>query len=143
VEKFLPEKFWNEEYDDAKPESLSARIGVDEDGQPREYIERDKGKIEDYEKIERSRLRPSLSALYKARSNLVHCGEPLPTSIVVGLHDRIPAEAVQELLQKALGIKSKDRVPTLLTLERLVAYCLVEFLSHSRDESSMKELNDA
>ena len=127
VEDYLPEKFWEEENDDAKPEHLSAWVGTDDDGHPREHIERDQGKIQDYEKIDRSRLRGILRALYNARSGLSHRGEPLPASIVVGLSDRIPVEATHELIRAAQG--GEDRIPPLLALERLVSYCLVEFLA--------------
>jgi hypothetical protein len=143
VEEFLPESFWEEEFDDAKPESLKAWVGPDDSGQAREHIERDPGKIEDYEKIDRLRLRQVLRAMYDARSALVHSGEPLPSTIVVGLGNRIPAEAAQELLRTALQGVTQDRVPTLLAIERLVAYSLTEFLSRSGKGDSQSDASDA
>lgn len=115
IQENIPDKFWSETQDDAKPHSLSDET------------------LEKWEKIERNSLARSLRNIYVARSKLIHEGVRFPASIVLGLFQRIPAEAMYELFEdpEAQGV-SLPTIPPLLTFERLVSYTLVNYLKIAR-----------
>jgi hypothetical protein len=129
VEENLPNHFWSEREDDAKPNYLSIIIGPGPDGYGRPYVSESNLAIQEWEKIEKGSLRQSLRKIYDARSNLIHRGIRLPASIVIGHFPKIPADAFSETMEASMD-KSKPllQIPPLITLERLVSYSLVEFL---------------
>lgn len=113
----VPERFWSETEDDAKPDYLTSII--ESSGQER--ISHSDTSMRDWEKIEKESLTRVLGDIYNARSKLIHEGIQLPASIVVGHFQRLPIEAI-ETLEEGL------QIPPLLTFERLVSYSMVEFL---------------
>lgn len=115
VEKYTPGRFYNETEDDAKPYDL---------------IDNSFASLQKWERIERKELKPVLRNIYDARSRLIHEGIRLPSYISIGHFRKISAEAVTELLAVIINDKGETsrKVPPLLTFERLVSYCLVEFL---------------
>jgi len=112
VNENVPEHFWSEEEDDAKPE---------------EYTKFKTIPGSDYsnnlEKIEKVKLKQVLNDIYTARSQLIHEGIRLPQSISFGL-SLISVEALTEVTRTSHFLE----IPTLLTFERLVSYSMVEFL---------------
>ena len=117
VNENVPERFWSEKEDDAKPDYLTKII--ESSGQER--ISRSDTTIQEREKIEKESLAQVLRDIYTARSKLIHEGIRLPSSIVVGHFQWLPIDAI-ETLEEGL------QIPPLLTLERLVSYSMVEFL---------------
>lgn len=117
----LPEHFWDETEDDAKPDGYYTIFN----GEGKETTERLNITIADDEKIERDNLKQVLRAIYNVRSSLVHDGIQLPVKIVVGHYPLIPIEVIGEEMKK---------IPPLLTFERLVSYAMVEFLRRQRGE---------
>ena len=88
--------------------------------------------IQEYEKINRSKLKNTLDEIYRARSRFVHEGIKLPSSIVLGHFRNLPADAINEAVAKASESESVAailQIPPLITLERLVSLTLVEFLN--------------
>jgi len=126
VTENLPEHFWSERQDDAKPEYLTSVIGPGPDGKGEERISRADITIQDFEKIEKEDLKKALRAIYDARSGLVHEGIRLPESIVIGHFRRVPVGVLGEMMP--FGNQAKQKLPPLLTFERLVSYSMVEFL---------------
>lgn len=112
VNENVPERFWSEKEDDAKPDYLTKII--ESSGQER--ISRSDTTIQEREKIEKESLAQVLRDIYTARSKLIHEGIRLPASIVVGHFQWLPIEA------------EGTQIPPLLTFERLVSYSMVEFL---------------
>ena len=87
--------------------------------------------IQDYEKIEKAKIKRTLDEIYKARSKLVHEGKRLPASIMIGHFRRLPFDAFGELIGQtpdAKDVSSTIKLPPFITLERLASYTLVEFL---------------
>jgi len=117
VNENVPERFWSEKEDDAKPDYLTKII--ESSGQER--ISRSDITIQEWEKIEKRKSSKVLRDIYTARSKLIHEGIRLPSSIVVGHFQWLPIDAI-ETLEEGL------QIPPLLTLERLVSYSMVEFL---------------
>jgi len=113
----MPERFWSEKEDDAKPDYLTSIL--ESPGQER--ISHSDISIWDLEKIEKENLTRMLRVIYNARSKLIHKGIRLPASIVVGHFQWLPTEAI-EILEEGL------QIPPLLTFERLVSHSMVEFL---------------
>jgi hypothetical protein len=110
----LPEVFWSELEDDAKPNYPHADV-----------------LIRDWEKIKRKDLKRTLDNIYQARSELVHQGNPLPRNIVIGHFALIPPDLVEFILEPASAENNpmvNSQIPPLITFERLVSYCMVEFL---------------
>ncbi len=130
VTENLPEQYWSETQDDAKPEYFTSVIGFGPDGKGEERISRADITIQDFEKIEKVDLKISLREIYDARSGLVHGGIRLPESIVIGHSKKVPIGAFSEMMPIGIGNqrKGKPKIPPLLTFERLVAYSMVEFL---------------
>ncbi len=121
VNENVPEHFWSETEDDAKPDYLTGIIGSS--GQEN-FLHSDTT-IRDWEKIEKESLTRVLRDIYTARSKLIHEGIRLPSSIVVGHFHSVPIEAIEE----------GPRIPPLLTFERLVSYSMVEFLRKQQEHS--------
>jgi len=130
VTDHLPEQYWSETHDDAKPEHFTSVIGVGPDGKGEERISRVDMTIHDFEKIEKNDLKTTLREIYDTRSGLVHGGIRLPESIVIGHSRNVPIGAISEIMPTGIGnqAKKKLKIPPLLTFERLVAYSMVEFL---------------
>jgi len=130
VEEYLPESFWSETDDDAKPDYLFGIIGLGPDGRGIERIEHSSTTLNDYEKIEKKDLEATLHNIYSARSNLVHQGMRFPASIVIGHFRQVPGAVVDELMEMKLKQPSTSRpaIPPLLTFERLVSLSLVSYL---------------
>jgi hypothetical protein len=80
INENVPKRFWSETEDDAKPDYFHSNIT-----------------IQDWEKIEKGRLKKVLRNIYTDRSKLIHEGIRLPASIVVGLFRGIPIEAISEI----------------------------------------------
>lgn len=134
VRENLPDAFWSEEEDDAKPNYLSGVISAGPNGMGRECIRHSDKTIQEWERIDKASLKDTLDRIYSARSKFVHEGVRFPASIVIGHFRRIRPEAMDEVFQTRLteptgGEKVFLNVPPLLTFERLVSYSLVEFLS--------------
>ena len=150
VEDNLPDSFWSEVFDDAKPHRIVPIIGPRDDEFEKEHLLRLAGKLEEYEKIDKANLGKTLRNVYNARSSLVHEGKRFPASIVVGHFAGIPAEALDEIMTAAknvvtppakpidhLVLPSGDKwvlpptrldVPPLQTFERLVSRTLTNYL---------------
>jgi hypothetical protein len=115
VNENLPEVFWSETEDDAKPGGYGS----------------DKS-IHEWEKIDKAALKNTLNSIYSARSKLVHEGVRFPASIVMGHFRLLPSYALPEILEAGLtgvdGQEASLRVPPLLTFERLASRSLIEFL---------------
>lgn len=133
IRENLPEHFWSETEDDAKPDYMNIVVGAGPDGRGREYVSHADLTIRDRERIDRNVLPRTLNNVYAARSKLIHEGVRLPASIVMGHYRMLPREAVEEamaeLLQSSgLGASPPLPMPPLITFERLVSYSMVEFL---------------
>jgi hypothetical protein len=128
VTKNVPERFWTETQDDAKPEYLTSIIGLGKEGKGEERISRSDITIQDFEKAEKEDLKKALRAIYEARSGLVHEGIRLPESIMIGHFRRLPVGVLGEITPLGDQAKRKLKIPPLLTFERLVSYSMVEFL---------------
>ena len=130
VQEYLPESYWLETEDDAKPDYLIRVIGVGPDGQGEEKIEHSDISLQEYERLDRNNIEETLRYIYSARSKLIHEGKRFPAGIVIGHFRRVPAKAFIEMME----IKSKQlnnsypKVPPLLTFERLVSISLVNYL---------------
>ncbi len=133
VQENIPDKFWSETHDDAKPSYVTGMMGSGPHGTGQLTFSLADKTLEKWERIERNDLAHSLRSIYAARSKLVHEGARLPASIVLGLFQMIPTEAMFELFKN-----SEDRevplpiIPPLLTFERLVSYTLVNYLKLAR-----------
>lgn len=134
VKDHLPESFWSETQDDAKPDYLAGIIEPCPDGRGRERIVHSDIALKDYEKIEKDKLEETLRNIYSARSNLVHQGVRFPASIVVGHFRRVPGAAFDELMEISLKQPNNPRpaIPPLLTFERLVSLSIVNYLMNYR-----------
>jgi hypothetical protein len=131
----IPELFWTESEDDAKPDYSYSL--VDSQG-PRTV--RSELTIPVWEKIEKENLKRVLKVIYDGRSRLVHAGIRLPDTIVSGHFIGIPIEAAVELLaQRPDSSKQELRIPPVLTFERLVSYTLVEFLGRQGRPSEITQ----
>ena len=128
VTENLPEHFWSETQDDAKPEYLTSVIGPGSDGKGEERISRADITIQDFEKIEKKHLKRSLRDVYDTRSGLVHEGIRFPESIVMGLFRRLPVGVFGEISPFGNQARRKHKIPPLLAFERLISYSMVEFL---------------
>jgi hypothetical protein len=138
VTENLPERFWSETQDDAKPEYLTSIIGPGPDGKGEERISRADITIQDFEKIKREDLKKALRAVYDARSSLVHEGVRFPESIVMGYFRYVPAGVLGEMTSRGFKEKWKPEIPPLLTFERLVSHSMVEFLRKQDDKSKQE-----
>jgi hypothetical protein len=133
----VPETFWSETEDDAKPDYLQIVVGPGPDGRGREYVSHANLEIQEWEQIEKDTLKQALGRIYDARSKLIHEGNRLPASIVVGHFRRVPGGAFDEILERGLTNTAAEsnltlHIPPLITFERLVNYCMVEFLRKQR-----------
>jgi hypothetical protein len=129
VEENIPDSFWSDKEDDAKPNYLTIVVGLGPDGHGRPYVSESNLAIQEWEKIEKGNLRQVLRKIYDARSNLIHRGIRLPASIVIGHFSRIPVEALNETMTASMDpSKPLLQIPPLITLERLVSYSMVEYL---------------
>ena len=155
VKDYLPDSFWSETCDDAKPHRMEVVFGQTSDEFERKRLLRLAGWMEEYEKIDRNSLGKALRNVYDARSKLIHEGVRLPESIVVGHYPGIPVEALDEMMQafqKTRDQKPEQQsgspslqepvrssetespifrldVPPLLTFERLVSCTLTNYLA--------------
>lgn len=128
VTENLPEQFWAEKEDDAKPHYLTSVIWPGQDGKGEERISHSDIAINDFEKIEKVHLKRTLREVYDARSGLVHEGIRLPESIVIGHFRNLPVGVLGEMTAFGNQTKRKPKIPPLLTFERLVSYSMVDFL---------------
>ena len=134
IYNYLPEAFWTDTEDNAKPEYISTLIVAGSDGKGKEeFIHSDKT-IQEYEKINRNKIKKTLDEIYKARSKLVHEGINLPSNIVLGHYRYLPFDAFSESMTTTSEHKPVG-IPPLITLERLVSYTLVEFLNRNEPEN--------
>lgn len=133
VQNNLPEVFWNETEDDAKPDYVYSVIAAGPDGKGREYMRHSDKTIQKWERIEKNKLKQALDNIYNARSEFVHEGARFSASIMVGHFRKIPFEATKDMFEAKYSATSGQeivlKVPPLLTFERLVSYTLIEFLS--------------
>ncbi len=128
VTENLPEQFWDEKEDDAKPHYLSSVIWPGQDGKGEERISHSDIAINVFEKIEKVHLKRTLREVYDGRSGLVHEGIRLPESIVIGHFQNLPVGILGEMTAFGNQTKRKPKIPPLLTFERLVSYSMVDFL---------------
>ena len=79
-------------------------------------------------------MEKTLSNIYQARSKLIHEGERLPASIVLGHFRRVPVEAFDEMSKMFPNHQDETYmpIPPLLTFERLVSQSLVNYLIKSQ-----------
>jgi hypothetical protein len=129
VNKYCPDKFYSEEIDDAKPDRLYSVIT--EKGKS---IKKESKKIEDLEKFDKSELKKILRNAYNARSRFVHSGDRIKAMIIVGHYNHYPVATLSEIQQAYSELVGDDinydsYIPPLLTLERLVSYSIVNFIS--------------
>lgn len=128
-----PEYFWTEDKDDAKPDYASSVVGPSGIQTIRSDIT-----IRAEEKIPREYFEEVLKKTYHSRSKLVHEGTRFPSWITYGLFRGYSVQvisALPELIKKPQD-KEEVHIPTLLTFERLVSYCLVGFLRQGQDKHS-------
>ena len=118
----VPEAFFDETDDDAKPDYLTSILGPGPDGMGKEEISHSDITIRQWERINKADVKRTLSKIYGARSRLVHEGKRLPESIVVGHFRSLPSGAVSEMMHPPLPLSP------LMTFERLVSYSMVGFL---------------
>lgn len=142
VFKNLPDTFWSDTEDDAKPDYIYGIITAGPDGMGKENIRHSDKAIHELEKIDRASLKDTLDRIYSARSEFVHEGVRFPMSIVIGHFRQIPWATVDELFEKrsadSTGSKLFLDVPPLLTFERMVSYSLVGFLSGQTYDGNSK-----
>jgi len=127
VTENVPDLFWSEKQDDAKPYYYTQVFGLGVNGTANVSFLPPDLSIKKYEKIEIESLKNVLRNVYKARSRLIHEGIRLPASIVVGLFKQLPPEAFITSIREEK--QTTQQVPPLLTFERLVSYTIVEFLN--------------
>lgn len=134
VSENVPERFWIEIKDDAKPDYLTSVF--ESSGQER--ISHSNDTISYLEKIKKENLAQVIQDIYKARSNLIHGGIRLPAGIEVGLFRMLPTDVIGEIVQAQHEDQTKFSlsIPPLITLERLVSYSMVEFLRKQQDRST-------
>jgi len=130
VGKYAPERFFNENVDDAKPDYLTVIVERGPDGLGRPYVSHSPISLKDREKIEKKDLKSVLRNIYDARSRLIHKGIRLPSYISIGHFPKISAETAAELTAAIIKDKGETsrKIPPLLTFEKLVSYSMVEFL---------------
>ena len=132
ISENLPEKFWTESEDDAKPEHIYSIIKPGDDGRGKEEIRRSEMTINQWEKIQKDNLSKILNNIYDTRSKLVHEGIRFPAHIVIGHYEQIPINAQNQMMASLLKAGQSDEffldVPPLLTFERLVSYTMIEYL---------------
>ena len=85
VQENIPDNFYTETEDDAKPDYYTTIIKGGDNGFGKEDVLRSETTIQKWEKIEKNSLEKVLRSIYKERSKLVHEGIRLPQSIVLGL----------------------------------------------------------
>ena len=134
VKENLPERFWTETEDDAKPDYLFGIVESGPDGRGRERILHSDKALNDFEKIKKGELKKVLRKIYSVRSNFIHQGVRFPDSIVVGHFRRVPVAAFHELMEGKLKKPNNfhPAMPPLLTFERLVSLSLVNYLMKCR-----------
>lgn len=115
----VPEYFWTDKEDDAKPYYLERLYAEGE------QISHNDITIKDHEKIKKENLNKTLTNIYDARSKLVHVGKNLPANIINGHFTLLPFDKAIEMTKEEMNIV---RLPPLLTFERLVSYSMVEFI---------------
>ena len=129
----VPEAYWSEREDNAKSAHVRSVTYPSLNGRSEEKLDRSDLSIHEWERIDRDRLKETLGAIYKARSEFVHEGRAFPPRIAVGLGPWIAAKAAHDSSVahrlSLQGRASRPSIPPLLTFERLVSYCMVEFLS--------------
>jgi len=118
----VPDVFFAETEDDAKPDYLTDIVKLGPDGLGKEEISHSDIRIHQWERIEKADLKRTLRNIYDARSRLVHEGVRLPESIVIGHFRSLPLEASAEMTKLPLPL------PPLITFERLISHSMVEFL---------------
>ncbi|TKJ43768.1 hypothetical protein CEE35_08480 [Candidatus Aerophobetes bacterium Ae_b3b] len=130
VTKNVPEHFWKETEDDAKPHYLTRTVWPDPSDSGPEHIFYSPATLQDWERIKKEDLVLVMRNIYKVRSQLIHNGIRLPESIVIGHSREVGAEASVELTEAIMKNKRKIslNIPPLLTFEKLVSYSMVEFL---------------
>lgn len=132
VEKFIPDGFWDQSEDDAKPDYLYGLIGGDESGKGKLTISPSDKTLQPYELFPKDKLKSVLRSVYDARSRLVHSGVRLPPSIVLGHYRLIPAGAFEEVMEsRRQDGEPSLQIPPLQTFERLVSETLVNYLIQS------------
>jgi len=132
VKENVPQRFWSENEDDAKPDRLIGVVGPGPDGLGRVEFSRSDIRIRQWERIKAEDLTGAIDQIYEARSRLIHEGIRLPSSIVIGHFPSIPVEALEETMRitaEKNETRKAQHIPPLLTFERLVSYSMVEFLS--------------
>ncbi len=135
VYEYLPESYWNEMTDDAKPDYLNTFIIAGKDGRGEMQTQPSDKSIHDFEKINRNNLKKTLDRVYDARSKLVHEGVRLPSSIVIGHFTKVPGEALDEMWELKQATEKSSQVlpiPPLITFERLTSYTLIGFLNRQQ-----------
>ena len=141
VFKNLPDTFWSDTEDDAKPDYLSSMIIAGPNGMGKEEKYRSGKTIMEFEKIDKASLKKTLDIIYSTRSKFVHEGVRFPPSIVAGHFSRIPEAAFEELVGKAFTVSASDElfldVPPLLTFERMVSYSLIGFLHNQTHDKKV------
>ncbi len=130
VRENVPERFWSETEDDAKPDYPSVIYGKSADGITEERVAHSDITLWESEKISRDSLEAVLGAIYSARSKMVHEGIPLPKSIVIGHFRDIPVDIFSQIMPEG-DITKRLAIPPLLTFERLTSYLIIEFLRKS------------
>jgi hypothetical protein len=123
----IPEKFWSENIDDAKPDYhfqvIRSSTGPS--------IENSDKSIQPFEKFGKEDLWKKVRDIYNSRSQLIHEGKRLPPSIVMGHYTKVSPEALVDIFKKkedGTVIGQEFPILPLLTFERLVSYSLVNFL---------------
>jgi len=132
VQDNVPDTFWNDRDDDAKPDYWTTMIVSGPNGCGQEVVKRSDCVLKEWELFDRTRLRGVLREAYTARSKLIHNGVRFPKTIVVGHFTRIPAEACSTMMQQAATGNTLVDIPPLLTFERLVSYTLINYLRNSQ-----------
>ena len=128
----VPDKFWAEAEDDAKPEHIYSVVTAGPNGHGKEEIRRSDMITQQWDKIQKDKLLKTLNRIYDTRSKFVHEGIRFPVHIVIGHFMKISNDAQNQLMTSMLEAGHPEDffldVPPLLTFERLVSYVMVEYL---------------
>ena len=137
VEEHVPDSFWDESQDDSKPYYVTGMVGPGAAGAGQLSFKESECALKNYERFSKAQLRKVLGRVYSARSKLLHSGINFPSTIVVGLFTRIPAQALTTTMAHAMAGRTSLDVPPLLTFERLVSRTLVNYLQNMTPTESI------
>lgn len=132
VREYIPDEYWSESADDARPTSIAETLPF--------HLYRTSGESVPYdlrnlERLPRDNLEEGLRAVWQRRNELVHGAKRFPESIVFGLSRLLRVETAVQMaaLSETENGQPKLPIPSLLGFERLVSYTMLAYLwKHGR-----------